>query len=169
MADTTKVYDGPTPSPAGKAKIYEQKTKGRSIWMWLIPALLLLGLLLWYFNRNHSPAAVAESSIGAVYFATGSAALSADDQATLDKAAGSMKQNPDMRLRVQGYTDSTGDSAQNVALSNQRSDAVQQYLASKGVDKSRLNLAGFGQANPVATNGTSDGKANNRRVELFQQ
>lgn len=121
------------------------------------------------FTRNHTAPVATSSSIGEVYFDTGSAALTTDDQATLSKAADSMKQNPNMRVRVQGYTDSTGDSAQNVALSNQRSDTVQQYLISKGVDKSRLNLQGFGQANPVATNGTLDGKANNRRVELFQQ
>ena len=175
MADNTKVYDTPGTGRAGgnqaeKVKVFEEKKKGGGMWMWLIPLLILLGILIWYFTRNHTPAAsTTTSSIGAVYFDTGSAALTADDQTTLNKAADSMKQNSDMKLRVQGYTDSTGDTAQNIALSKQRSDAVKQYLTSKGVDQSRLNLAGFGEANPVATNGTADGKANNRRVELFQQ
>ncbi len=176
MAEKTKVYEdagntGQTNAGSPeRVKVYEQKTQGGvSKWVWLIPLLLLLGLMVWYFNRDRSPAVATTASIGSVYFTTGSAALTADDQATLSKAADSMKQNAAMRLRVQGYTDSTGDAAQNVALSNQRSAAVQQYLASKGVDQSRLSLEGFGQANPADSNGTSDGKANNRRVELFQQ
>lgn len=176
MAEKTKVYEdaGNTSqtnaSSPERVKVYEQKAQaGLSKWVWLIPLLLLLGLLIWYVNRDHRPAVTETASIGSVYFDTGSAALTTDDQATLSKAAESMKQNSSMRLRVQGYTDSTGDTAQNVALSNQRSNAVRQYLASKGVDQSRLNLEGFGQANPAASNGTSDGKASNRRVELFQQ
>ncbi len=172
MADNAKVYDTPGAPRGGgqaeKVKVYEEKKKGMSLWMWLIPLLILLGILIWYFSRNHNPAPTA-SSMGSVYFDTGSAALTADDQTTLNKAADSMKQNPNMRLRIQGYTDSTGDAAQNVALSKQRSDAVQQYLTGKGVDQSRLNLEGFGDSNPAATNGTADGKATNRRVELFQQ
>jgi outer membrane protein OmpA-like peptidoglycan-associated protein len=176
MTEKTKVYeDAGNPSQTNasapeRVKVYEQKTQGsRSKWLWLIPLLLLLGLLIWYLNRDHRPAVAETASIGSVYFDTGSAALTAEDQTTLSQAAESMKQNPNRRLRVQGYTDSTGDTAQNVALSNQRSDAVKQYLTSQGVDPSRLSLEGFGQANPAASNGTSDGKASNRRVELFQQ
>ena len=138
--------------------------------MWLIPILLLVGLAVWYFTRDHTPAVADTSSIGAVYFANGSAALTTEDRTTLDTVAGSMQSKPGMRVRFQEYTDCTGDATQNVALSNQRAESVQAYLVSKGGDKSRLNLEGFGQANPPGTEGSSNGaEAENRRVQLFPQ
>ncbi len=152
-----------------KVKVYEQK-KSFSIWMWLLPLLLLLALGLWFLNRAPKAVPVASNqSLGSINFDTNQAALTTDSKNVLDRATDLMKQKPDMRLRIQGFTDATGDPAHNVALSNQRSDAVSQYLVAKGVDRSRLALEGFGQSNPVASNGTDHGKAENRRVELFQQ
>lgn len=152
-----------------KVKVYEQK-KSFPIWMWLLPLLLLLALGLWFLNRAPKAVPVASSqSLGSINFDTDQAALTTDSKNVLDRATDLMKQKPDTRLRVQGFTDSTGDPAHNVALSNQRSDAVSQYLVAKGIDRSRLALDGFGQSNPVASNVTNQGKAENRRVELFQQ
>ena len=152
-----------------KVKVYEQKNSFQ-LWMWLVPLLLVLGIGAWLLNKAPKAAEVASTqSLGSVNFDTDQALLTADSKAVLDRATDLMKRKPDMHLRVQGFTDSTGDPAHNIALSNQRSDAVSQYLTAKGVDKSRLALEGFGQSNPVATNGTAQGKAENRRVELFQQ
>ena len=152
-----------------RVKVYEQK-KSFPFWMWLLPLILALGIGAWLLSRAPKvEEAASTQSLGSVNFDTDQATLTADSKGVLDRAADTMKQKPAMRLRVQGFTDSTGDAAHNVALSNQRSDAVSQYLTAKGIDKSRLTLDGFGQANPVATNGTAQGKAENRRVELFQQ
>lgn len=172
MAENTKVFNTPEHSMGDigqteKVKIYGEKKKGLGMWLWLIPLLVVLGIAISYVTQGAKPAA-ANTSIGAVYFATGSAALTSNDQKMLSKAVGMMKDDSGMRLRVQGYTDSAGDPAQNIALSQQRSAAVQEYLTANGIDKSRLDLQGFGQADPVDTNGTSGGKANNRRVELFK-
>lgn len=175
MAEKAKVYDSPEQSgnaggtPADRVKVYEQKKSGSSMWMWLLPLLLIIGIGWWLLSRNNDTRAATPQSLGLVNFNTDQATLTPDSQATLDRAAVLMKQNPNMRVRVQGFTDSTGDAAHNVALSNQRSEAVTGYLVARGIDRSRLSAEGFGDSNPAATNATASGKANNRRVELFQQ
>ena len=167
---------------ADRIKVYEEKTrKGVPVWAWLLP-LLLLALLALLFLR-HRPAAPATNaavpatatasaglpSLGAVHFETDQATLTPDDQATLDRAAEAMKGNPNVRLRLEGYTDSTGSDTHNLSLSQQRALAVATYLKGKGVDTSHLSGEGFGPANPADTNSTAAGKADNRRVELYTQ
>ncbi len=167
---------------ADRIKVYEEKTrKGVPVWAWLLP-LLLLALLALLFLR-HRPAAPATDaavpatataatglpSLGAVHFETDQATLTPDDQATLDRAAEAMKGNPNVRLRLEGYTDSTGSDTHNLSLSQQRALAVGTYLKGKGVDTSHLSGEGFGPANPADTNSTAAGKADNRRVELYTQ
>lgn len=176
MAEKAKVYESPEQpgKPAAgspdRVKVYEQKKAGMPVWMWLLPLLLLLGIGAWLLSRDRNPEVAASSqSLGYVNFDTDQATLTSESQATLDHAADLMKQKSDMRLRIQGYTDAAGDAAHNIALSKQRSEAVNQYLASKGIDRSRLSSEGFGESSPVTTNSTSTGKAENRRVELFQQ
>ena len=160
-------------------KVYEEK-KAVPIWAWLLPLLLLLALLAWFLASHHSsqPAATTSSSaaaantmpsLGDVKFATDSADLTPEDQATLNSAAAYMKQNPGAHLRVEGYTDSTGGDQHNQSLSVRRAYNVANYLKSQGIDGSRLTGQGFGPAKPVDTNSTDAGKADNRRVELFQQ
>lgn len=69
-------------------------------------------------------------------------------------------------VEIAGHTDEQGDAAYNQGLSQRRADAVRSYLTSKGVDASRLSGAGYGETQPVADNTTSEGRAQNRRVEL---
>ena len=80
-----------------------------------------------------------------------------------------MKANPSAHLRLEGYTDSTGSDPHNQTLSQQRTATVANYLKAKGIEGSRLTGDGFASANPVGTNATDAGKADNRRVELFSQ
>ena len=164
-------------------KVYEDKKRGGlPIWAWLIPLLILLGLLAWYLLRHHdanqtaAPAVTTTThagsalpEIGAVHFATNEATLSPDDQAALTRAAAYMKQHPEAHLRVEGYTDTTGSDAHNQTLSQRRALSVEQFLQGQGIDRSRLTGEGFGQEDPTATNATASGKADNRRVELFAQ
>lgn len=172
---------------AEKVKVYEDKpAKKASPLLWLLPLLLVLGIIGWLLARNHNDTKAQGNSVtttatatpvptetmpvlGSVNFDTDKATLTPEAQATLARAADIMKQRPNLRLRVEGYTDATGDAAHNNDLSQQRSAAVEQFLVSKGIERSRLTGEGFGAANPVSTNATTDGKANNRRVELFQQ
>ena len=162
-------------------KVYEEKKKGMSIWAWLLPLLLLLALLAYFLTRHHdqpvigagTPAAASAPAafpdLGTVHFETDKADLTDTDKATLDQAAAAMKDHPDVHMRLEGYTDSTGTDPHNMNLSQQRAYSVANYLKSKGIDGNRLTGDGFAANNPVDTNATSAGKADNRRVELFSQ
>lgn len=168
-----------------RVKVYEDgKRGGLPVWAWLLPLLLILALLAWFLLGHKksdtqagtpaptpvtTPTATSVPSIAAVHFATDSAELTPDDQAELTKAADYMKQHPESHLRLEGYTDSTGSDVHNLTLSQRRSQAVAAFLKSQGVDGSKLTGEGFGPSSPVDTNSTASGKADNRRVELFQQ
>ena len=165
---------------ADRVKVYEERTrKGVPLLAWLLPLLLLLALLAYLLSRHYTApsggaaqtnsAQPALPSLGAVHFETDQAALTPDDQAMLDRAADAMKSNPNAHLRVEGFTDNAGSDTHNLTLSQRRANAVAEYLKSKGVDGSRLTGDGFGESNPVDTNATAAGKADNRRVELFTQ
>ena len=104
-----------------------------------------------------------------MHFDTDKATLTSEGQATLDKAADAMKNDPSVHLRLEGYTDSTGTDPHNQTLSQQRAYSVANYLKAKGIDGNRLTGDGFAASNPVDTNATAAGKADNRRVELFSQ
>ena len=163
-----------------KVKIYEEK-KTLPIWAWLLPLLLFAALLAYFLTRHKEEPAISQAPVtqvvpaaafpdlGTVHFDTDKATLSPASQLTLDKAADAMKANPSAHLRLEGYTDSTGNDMHNLSLSQQRAYSVANYLKAKGIDGSRLTGNGFGPGNPADTNATNDGKADNRRVELFSQ
>ncbi len=160
-------------------KVYEEKKKGLPIWAWLLPLLLLLALLAYFLTRHHDQPAVATATpaaavagfpdLGTVHFDTDKADLNDADKATLDKAAVAMKDHPEVHMRLEGFTDSTGTDPHNMSLSQQRAYAVGNYLKGKGIDGNRLTGDGFAASKPVDTNATEAGKADNRRVELFSQ
>jgi len=102
-----------------------------------------------------------------VLFKTGSSALSAEAQAALTKVAYNLKQFPTTDITVVGYTDNTGSQAVNDKLSQERADAVMNYLINAGINPSRLKAVGRGWNDPIASNETTAGRAQNRRVELF--
>ena len=85
----------------------------------------------------------------------------------LDEAARTLQQYGDVTIYVDGYTDSIGSDAYNQRLSERRANAVKEYLQSHGVAASRMTARGFGKTNPVASNETAEGRAQNRRVELI--
>ena len=106
---------------------------------------------------------------GAVLFAHASAEVQPAARATLDRVATLLRSVPERRVRVQGFTDSTGDPGVNERLSLARADVVRKYLASQGVDPARVSVEGLGDRQPVATNATPEGRAANRRVEIVIQ
>jgi outer membrane protein OmpA-like peptidoglycan-associated protein len=104
-----------------------------------------------------------------IYFDTGRDALRAESKPTLDEIAAMLKEHGALRVRIEGHTDDVGDAAANQALSEKRAAAVRQALVSRyGIAASRLEAQGFGAAKPVAPNATSEGRQQNRRVELVK-
>ena len=99
-----------------------------------------------------------------VLFATGKANITHEDDATLQKVLDFMKQYPNAKVTIEGYTDNTGRPVLNRRLSLARADAVREALVKMGADAARLDAKGFGSANPVASNATAEGRAQNRRV-----
>ncbi|MEO6915272.1 MAG: OmpA family protein [Chitinophagaceae bacterium] len=89
-----------------------------------------------------------------------------ESQVELDQVVLLMKDNPTLRIQINGHTDNVGKPADNLKLSNDRAQAVTAYIVSKGIAAKRLVAKGFGDTAPVAENSTEAGKAKNRRTEL---
>lgn len=103
-----------------------------------------------------------------VNFETGRSVLTRDSYMVLDAVAASLLANPDIRIEVAGYTDSTGRKFMNLRLSQSRAVAVRFYLARKGVPPARMVAKGYGASAYIAPNSTPAGRAQNRRVELHK-
>ena len=84
----------------------------------------------------------------------------------LDSIAKVLNEYDKTYVNVAGYTDNTGSASLNKKLSNERADAVANYLIMKGVASTRINSAGYGSSNPIASNSTAAGREQNRRVEI---
>lgn len=100
-------------------------------------------------------------------FATGSAQLNPRMYAILESLATGLNQNPAETVQVFGFTDSTGTDAINYPLSENRALTVKNFLVSRGVAAQRISTQGLGPQNPVASNDTAQGRASNRRVEIY--
>lgn len=101
-----------------------------------------------------------------ITFETGKAVLKPSSYPMLDEIVSILEEYTDYKLKMGGHTDSNGSDVTNLRLSQARVDAVKTYLTSKGVAPSRIEATGYGESKPVATNKTSVGRAQNRRVEL---
>lgn len=105
--------------------------------------------------------------LAGVLFDTGKATLKPEGMKELDKAAKVLKDNPDLKIEVQGHTDNVGSKELNMKLSDKRAKTVMDYLATKsGIEASRMTSKGYGFDKPAAPNTTEAGKAKNRRVQL---
>ena len=100
-------------------------------------------------------------------FASDSAQLNPKLHVALNELAASLQQNPAETVQIVGYTDSTGGDSINYPLSQNRAQSVEGYLVSRGVQPQRITTQGLGSQNPVASNDTVEGRALNRRVEVF--
>jgi outer membrane protein OmpA-like peptidoglycan-associated protein len=104
-----------------------------------------------------------------ILFASNSDRIRPESTPTLDEIATMLTQHADLRIAIEGHTDSDGEAAFNLDLSQRRAAAVRAYLVNdRGIDGTRLESAGFGESKPAAVNTTPEGKQQNRRVELVR-
>jgi len=94
------------------------------------------------------------------------ATIRPDAVAVLDAAVETLKAEGGINVVVEGHTDSKGSEEYNVSLAQRRAAAVKQYLVKRGIPAARITTEGIGESQPVASNDTDDGRAQNRRVEL---
>jgi outer membrane protein OmpA-like peptidoglycan-associated protein len=92
-----------------------------------------------------------------------------DDVEALDRSVATLKEWGDVKVEVAGHTDSVGTDEYNRGLSLRRAESVRSYLVDKGIAADRLSIKGYGESQPIADNGTADGRFMNRRVELIPQ
>jgi outer membrane protein OmpA-like peptidoglycan-associated protein len=104
-----------------------------------------------------------------INFDSDSDVIREESKPTLDQVAAMLKANADLKLTIEGHTDSTATPEHNQDLSTRRANAVKQYLVTAGIDAARLDAAGLGATTPVASNDTALGRAANRRVELVKK
>jgi outer membrane protein OmpA-like peptidoglycan-associated protein len=102
-----------------------------------------------------------------VHFATDKATIYQDSFAMLSEIADVLKARPEVKIRIEGHTDSRGGMSHNMKLSQQRADSVKQFLVGQGVDPSRMESRGFGPTQAIADNRTAAGREQNRRVEFI--
>ncbi len=105
-------------------------------------------------------------TLGDVLFDLNRAELKSPGEETVGRLAEFMREYEERRVRVEGYTDSTGEASYNQGLSERRAEAVRDALVNMGISRDRVETQGFGEQYPVASNETSGGRQQNRRVEI---
>lgn len=104
-----------------------------------------------------------------INFDIGKSTIKSESQKIVDELYAMLKNNPTLKIQIDGHTDNVGSAVSNKTLSEQRATNVKTALVNKGISADRIKTAGYGQDKPVANNSTEDGKAKNRRVEIKKQ
>ena len=156
----------------GDEEITEEKNS-LSVWLWIVPALVAVAFAV-FFVRHHriaapttTPVVNALPALGSVHYETASSKLDPDGVATVDRAAGTMRGNPNIGLRLEGYPDRDGRVLHNDLLTRQRTQAVATELEAGGIDPTRLLVAPFPPPTPGDTDPIPDKAPDTRRVELY--
>ncbi len=102
-----------------------------------------------------------------IYFDSGKASIKPSSYYALDQAVQMLIQNPNVKIEIQGHTDSVGNVSSNQLLSQARAEAVRNYLVAHGIEAWRIVAKGYGEIMPIAPNTSRDGRARNRRIEFL--
>ena len=102
-----------------------------------------------------------------VLFDTGKAQLKSGAERSIEQIAAFLKENPERRVQVEGFTDSQGADDYNLELSQSRADSVAMAIIQRGVDAQRVRALGYGEGYPVASNASAGSRQLNRRVEII--
>jgi outer membrane protein OmpA-like peptidoglycan-associated protein len=132
-----------------------------------VPSQGVEARLVSYLNDSSAP--VSDTTwfdFDRLLFDTGKATLQPASEEQLTNIAAILKAYPQVKIRIGGYTDNTGDPATNVALSEQRADNVMAELVRLGIDPARMSAKGYGAEDPIADNSTEEGRQKNRRISL---
>lgn len=132
-----------------------------------VPSRGVEARLVTYLNDSSAP--VGDNTwfdFDRLLFDTGKATLQPASQEQLTNISAILKAYPQVKIRIGGYTDNTGDPATNVQLSEQRADNVMAELVRLGIDPVRMSAKGYGAENPIADNSTEEGRQKNRRISL---
>jgi OOP family OmpA-OmpF porin len=113
------------------------------------------------------PPVPAKVMLRGVKFGSDTAYIEPVSAGVLELVAQRLRENPEVRIRIEGYTDERASEAHNLELSQERAESVKRILVGFGVGPERLETVGHGESSPVATNDTPEGRALNRRVELL--
>lgn len=108
----------------------------------------------------------ANINLNNIYFATASAELQKKSFSELFLLVQLLKENPNMKIEIGGHTDNTGNSEDNLNLSQQRAESVVAFLKSKGITEERMKAKGYGETDPIASNETEEGRSKNRRTSV---
>jgi OmpA-OmpF porin, OOP family len=171
------VAEAPAPPPAPPVATVAPATPGLGSFvprqlvdgtMLSIPEHGVEGRLLAFIqDPSQKPNKTSWFDFDRLLFATGSATLEPQSSEQLHNIAAILKAYPHTHLTIGGYTDNTGDAAQNLKLSQDRADNVTAELVKLGVAKDRLLAKGYGEQHPVGDNATEAGRAQNRRISML--
>ncbi len=159
------ILSGLTLTDEGKEMLKKTKTKeetereiasGLGDWIWGQEATAEEGRDYNYINN-----------LGKVNFVTNQAELTPDSEVIMKKIAVYLKQYPQLKLRIEGHTDSVGRAGYNQGLSEKRAYTCYRTLTDEGIDPQRLSHQGFGESRPIAGNDTAEGRSKNRRVDFI--
>lgn len=114
-----------------------------------------------------APKPALPTSLPSGYFEFDESTLLPEAQAKLDGVAAFMKDNPHVKVVIEGHTDSIGTEDYNMALGQIRAQSAADYLEGKGISSGRISTVSYGESRPIASNATREGRAQNRRVDLI--
>lgn len=129
-----------------------------------VPIPTELGAFSYNLNIKFEPEKV--FTLKNVNFETGKANLTTNSYPALNELVELLKEKPTMTIEIAGHTDNVGSPEANQVLSEDRAKSVKQYLVTKGIAATRLTAKGYGDTQPIADNGSEDGRKQNRRTEV---
>ena len=149
-------------------------TVERTLWLVVAEAVLAALLFVLFVSCGQQEVMVDElnkSGFVALYinFETGKADIKPESQTIVDQVADMLKSNDSLNVSVEGHTDNVGTAGFNKTLSANRAKSVMDAIISRGIEKSRLSVKGWGQEKPIGDNKTEEGRAKNRRVEIVKK